>query len=32
MAITLSYNSLLNKSCKDKKLKKRIDKIKDQIL
>ena len=32
MAITLSYNSIFNKSCKDNKLKKKIDKIKNKIL
>ena len=32
MAITLSYNSVFNKSCKDNKLKKKIDKIKSKIL
>ena len=32
MAITLSYNSVFNKSCKDNKLKKKINKIKSKIL
>jgi len=32
MAITLSYNSVFNKSCKDNKLKKKIDKVKSKIL
>ncbi|MGR3319159.1 MAG: transposase [Candidatus Anammoxibacter sp.] len=31
-AITYSYNSIFNKSCKDRKLRKRIDKVKNQIL
>ena len=32
MTITLSYNSVFNKSCKDNKLKKKIDIIKSIIL
>ena len=32
MAITLSYNSVFNKTCRDNKLKEKIDKIKNKIL